>query len=164
MNMYRLTITLAAILAVTGGCATSPVVPEGVVVSATGPAHVLDDENRIGDRVVWGGRIVELENRAEHTELIVASYPLDRADRPRIDQEAGVRFVLLEEGFLEPVEYAPGRFVTVLGTVSGVAERRTGEFVHDHPVVEAERIHLWSRDPAQWQARTRFGIGIGVRL
>ncbi len=145
-------------------CAPSPVAPDGFKVSAYGPAHVLAGEAVAGDRVVWGGRIVAIENLAGHTELIVASYPLDRSDRPRTRQPAGVRFVLIEEGFLEPVDWSPGRYVTVLGLVEGIEERTTGEFIHAHPVMRAENLHLWPVDQAQWRTQTGFNIGIGIRL
>ncbi len=145
-------------------CAPSPVAPGDLKVSAYGPAHVLAGESIAGDRVVWGGRIVAIENLAGHTELVVASYPLDRSDRPRTRQPAGVRFVLIEEGFLEPMDWSPGRYITVLGVVDGIEERTTGEFVHAHPVMRAENLHLWPADPAQWRSHTGFNIGIGIRL
>lgn len=137
---------------------------DGAEISATGPAHVLSGAGQTGDRVVWGGRIVAVENLSDRTELIVASYPLDRGDRPKLREDAGVRFVLVEDGFLEPVDYAPGRYITALGTVAGVEDRLTGEHIHAHPVLDAERIHLWPANPAEWQSRSRFSIGIGVRL
>lgn len=154
---------LLAILLLTG-CATSPVAIKGIEVSGYGPAHVLTGESIPGDRVVWGGRIVATENLPGYTELIVASYPLDRADRPRYRQPAGVRFVLFQDGFLEPLDWAPGRYITVLGVVEGIEERTTGEFVHAHPVLRAENLHLWPRDPTQWRTQTAFSIGVGIRL
>ena len=157
-------LVVVAVALLTAACAQSPVAPDGMEVTAYGPAHVLSGEAIAGDRVVWGGRIVAIDNLAEHTELIVASYPLDRADRPRIREQAGVRFVLVEERFLEPVEWRPGRYVTVLGTVEGIEERATGEYVHPHPVLRAENLHLWPADPAQWQSRTGFSLGVGIRL
>lgn len=157
-------IIVLCLAVLVGGCAQSPVARDVDDVVPHGPAHVLSGESQPGERVVWGGRIVGVENHAGHSELVIASYPLDRADRPRIRQSAGVRFVLIEYGFLEPVEWAPGRFVTVLGTVAGIEERATGEYLHSHPVLEAERLHLWPADPADWQSRTGFNIGVGISL
>lgn len=156
-------ILVAAILAI-AGCATSPVASDGEAVSGIGPAHVLKGEGMTGERVVWGGRIVAVQNLPDRTELVVASYPLDRGDRPRLREQAGVRFILVEKGFLEPVDYAPGRYITALGNIAGVEDRVTGEHIHAHPVLDAERLHLWPANPADWQSRTRFSIGVGVRL
>lgn len=151
-------------LSMLAACATSPVAPESEAVSPRGPAHVLEEKSRPGDRVIWGGRIVAVRNLADHTELAVVSYPLDRADRPRLAEEPGVRFLVRRSGFLEPVKYAPGRFVTVLGTVAGVEHAEVDEYRLAHPVLAAERIHLWPADASRWQSRTQFSIGLGISL
>jgi outer membrane lipoprotein len=156
---------LPALLAILlAACAQSPVAPEGVGVAAVGPAHVLAEEGHEGELVVWGGRIVAVENLAGHSELIVVSLPLDRADRPRINAEPGVRFMVIEQGFLEPMQFAPGRYVTVLGRVSGIEERAVGEYLYQHPSIEVERLHLWPADTSRWQSSPRFSIGVGIRL
>ena len=146
------------------GCATSPVAPEGAVVDDIGPAHVLKNSESAGLRVIWGGQIVALRNLAEFTEISVVAYPLDGADRPRTDAEPGVRFLIREAGFLEPVKFAPGRFITVLGIVQGTQETFVDEFALTQPMVEAEALHLWPADPRRWSERTRFSIGVGIRL
>ncbi len=146
------------------GCAQSPVVDEGIEVAAVGPAHVLAKEGHEGQRVVWGGRIVAIENLPDATELTIVSYPLDRGDRPKLRSEPGVRFILVEPGFLEPVQFAPGRYLTVRGTIEGLDQRAVGEYVRDHPVLQSEHIHLWPADPAEWQSRARISVGVGVRF
>lgn len=160
-GIILLVLTLLAI-----GCARSPVLDADVEVADIGPAQVLEGHGTPGQRVVWGGRIVAIESLADRTELTIASYPLDRGHRPRINREAGVRFILVESGFLEPIDYAPGRFVTVLGSLGETEERATGEYLHFHPVLYAERIHLWPADPEEWQPQRRInlGVGVGVRL
>lgn len=149
---------------IVAGCAPSPISPGDRSVSATGPAHVLDDSSRVGDTVVWGGEIVAVRNLEDATELAVVSRPLDRGDRPSLRAEGGVRFIAIQSGFLEPVNYAPGRFVTVLGVVRGVENRQVGEYSHAHPVLTVDQLHLWPVNPADWQPRTRFSLGVGVRL
>lgn len=156
---------LAAIAALLlAACAPSPIAPGDRTVSGTGPAHVLDDEARVGDTVIWGGEIVAVRNLEEITELAVVSRPLDRGDRPRIRAEGGVRFIAVQRGFLEPVNYAPGRFVTILGEVTGIEERKVGDYSYRHPVLAVDQLHLWPVNPADWQPRTRFSLGVGVRL
>lgn len=145
-------------------CASSPVATEADHVQPLGPAHVLDGQAQPGDRVIWGGRIVAVRNLTDYTEIGVVSYPLDRADRPQFDKEPGVRFLLRHPGFLEPVQFAPGRFLTVLGSVSGIDHVEVDEYRLAHPVVEAERLHLWPADTARWSSRTQFSLGIGISL
>lgn len=160
-------LRLASVVLLSGmlaGCASSPLATEDSRVAPFGPAHVLSGEAAIGERVIWGGQIAELRNLAEHTEIMVVSYPLDRADRPRLRAEPGVRFLLRHTGFLEPVQYAPGRYLSVLGQVGGLESAPVGEYQLELPVLEAEQIHLWPADTSQWQSQTRFSVGIGIGL
>lgn len=163
MKLRKLTGSLTAMLLLSA-CAISPIETGGRAVSGTGPAHVLEDPRTVGDTVIWGGKVIAVENFADHTEIQVASLPLDRADRPRINRETGVRFILSHPGYLERLTYAPGRYVTVLGRVDGVDEREVGEYVYEHPVLIAEDLHLWPADTSQWRGRPRFSVGVGVRL
>ncbi|MBB6086161.1 Slp family lipoprotein [Wenzhouxiangella marina] len=145
-------------------CATSPVATDGEEIAPVGPAHVLEDQSLVGELVVWGGRIVEVENRADRTLLVVASLPLDRADRPRLHYEPGVRFIAEQPGYLEPLTFAPGRFVTILGTVSGTRIRAVGDYDYLHPTMDIEKLHLWPSDPMMWSPHWRWNFGIGIRL
>lgn len=157
-------LILGLLTGLLSACATSPVATEADQVQSLGPAHVLDGLSQPGDRVIWGGRIVAVRNLADYTEISVVSYPLDGADRPQFDEEPGVRFLVRQPGFLEPVQYAPGRFLTILGSVSGVEYVEVDEFRLAHPVLEAERVHLWPADAAHWRSRTQFSLGVGIRL
>lgn len=151
-------LLLAVLLA---GCATSPFADAGHV-APLGPADAVRGQVAPGQRVLWGGRIVGVHNAAEGTELEVLALPLDRSDRPRASAEGGVRFVVRYAGFLEPVNHAPGRLVTVLGRYDGLVERTVGDYRVEQPVLDARRIQLWPLHDAR--PRTRVGIGIGIRL
>ena len=142
-------------------CSTSVIVPDGVEVAPVGPAHVLERGGHEGERVVWGGEIVEVENLADRTLIVVASYPLDSSDRPRWRDQAGVRFVAEQEGFLEPLTFSPGRFVTLLGRVDGTVQRPVGQYDYRHPLLQTEDIYLWPADPYYWSGPVRWNVGIG---
>ncbi|MBY6203586.1 Slp family lipoprotein [Halomonas denitrificans] len=152
---------LLAVVLLAAGCATSPFSGAGPVV-AKGPADALRGEIAPGERVLWGGRIVGVVNASDVTELEILALPLDRADRPRASAEGGVRFVVRYPGFLEPVNYAPGRLLTALGRFTTVETRTVGEFDIEQPVIDARQVELWPvRDP---RPQTQFGIGVGIRL
>jgi len=155
---------LTALVLVLAGCASSPVADSGTPIAPIGPAHVITESGHEGQTVVWGGRLVGISNLADSTELEIVSLPLDRGDRPRLSAEPGVRFIVRHYGFLEPMQYVPGRHVTVLGEVLGLEERLVGEFIYQQPVLIANQLHLWPADPAQWRSRTNFSVGIGIRL
>lgn len=163
MKLHRI-LPLLPVSLLLAACATSPLDTGERVISPTGPAHVLEDPAAVGETVIWGGEIIAVENHADYTEIQVASLPLDRADRPRVDRETGVRFIIVHPGYLEALTYAPGRYVTVLGQVDGLEERAVGEYIYQHPVLRAEDLHLWPADISRWQTRPRFSVGIGVRL
>ncbi len=159
--LHRMLPALLAMALLLSGCATSPFADSGAVV-AKGPADALRGEIQPGQPVLWGGRIVGVVNAQEATELEILALPLDRADRPRASAEGGVRFVVRYPGFLEPVNYAPGRLLTALGRFVTVETRAVGEFDIEQPVIDARQIELWPiRDP---RPQTQFGIGVGIRL
>ncbi|MEE4637785.1 MAG: Slp family lipoprotein [Wenzhouxiangella sp.] len=162
-SLFRrvMTVSFAALLT---ACASSPVAVESDPVKPLGPAHVLEGQGQTGDRVIWGGRIVAVRNLANHTEISMVSYPLDRADRPRLREEPGVRFLLRHPGFLEPIQYAPGRYLTALGSIAGIENSEVDEYRLAHPVLQAERLHLWPADASRWSSQTQFSLGIGITL
>lgn len=155
---------LVLVLPLLAACASSPLQTGAGEVAPFGPAHVLSGEASVGDPVIWGGRIAAIRNLADYTELTVVSYPLDRGDRPRINQEAGVRFVVRKVGFLEPVQYMPGRYLSVFGEVAGLESSPVGDHWLEMPVLLADQIHLWPADVSRWQSQTRFSVGVGIRL
>lgn len=163
-SMFRHPVGLLGLLLLLSGCMSSPIAPVDGQISPYGPAHVLDGTADVGERVIWGGQITAIRNLPDVTELSVVSYPLDRGDRPRLNADPGVRFVLRQRGFLEPVQYAPGRYVSVLGTVAGIESIAVDTYLLDQPVLEPEQIHLWPADTRQWQSQTRFSIGLGISL
>ena len=156
--------SLLGLIVLLAGCSSSPIAPTAGEVSPFGPAHVLSGAAGAGEQVIWGGRITAIRNLAEVTEISIVSYPLDRGDRPRLSAEPGVRFLVRQPGFLEPVQYAPGRYISVLGTVAGIDRVLVDEHLLDQPVLEAEQLHLWPADISQWQSQTRFSFGVGISL
>ncbi len=143
-------------------CATSPFQGVDNEVTAIGPADALNAPFRVGEQVIWGGQIVSVNNLEQFTELELVALPLDGADRPRRDREAGVRFVIRHSGFLEPMSFSPGRYVTALGVFESIEPRTVGDFVADQPVLLSERIELWP--VVQRSAFDNVSIGVGVRL
>ena len=147
------------------GCASSPLERGEEDIAPIGPAHVLAGEDRGGERVIWGGQIAAVHHGDGYSELRVISYPLDRGDRPRWREQPGVTFIVRQPGFLEPVLYAPGRFVSVLGNNQGLVQRERDERLMDVPLLSADTLHLWPVDPRTWQdSPIRVGIGVGIRL
>jgi outer membrane lipoprotein len=151
---------LPMMLLLIAGCATSPFDTADRDVAELGPAAAVDAPGRTGATVIWGGRIVGVVNAGDATELEVLALPLGAGDRPKRDADGGQRFVIVEQGFLEPMTWAPGRYVTALGRFSGVVQRSVGAFPVDHPVLEAEQLELWPVTPNSRRSNVSFGIGV----
>lgn len=99
-----------------------------------------------GQRVMVGGDILSTQPRPDETEIELLARRLGSDGAPdRGDQSPG-RLLLQSAAFLDPAVYGQGRRVTVIGTVSGVEERKVGDVPYRYPVVQVERIRLWPKD------------------
>lgn len=106
--------------------------------------EVAQDPDRYqGEVVIWGGVIVETENRADGTTLIIMEAPLNSQGVPEDMELSRGRFLARTEGFLDPALYSPGRKVTVAGRVVGKEVRPVGEVPYQYPVVSIVEIRLW---------------------
>lgn len=116
-----------------------------------------------GKTVAWGGVIVSTKNLADRTRIEVLGYPLDSRNRPEIDVKPIGRFIVFHRGFLEPVNFATGRLLTVVGTVTGTLPGTVGEAHYVYPVIETSRVFLWPT-PEQEAAQPQFLFGVGIGI
>jgi outer membrane lipoprotein len=99
-----------------------------------------------GQRVMVGGDILSTQPRTGETEIELLARRLDSDGAPdRGDQSPG-RLLLRSPDFLDPAVYSPGRRITVIGTVSGVEDRKVGDVPYRYPVITLERVRLWPKD------------------
>lgn len=116
----------------------------------------------LGRTVIWGGRIVAVRNLAQGTELLVLGLPLSSGHVPRVERESVGRFVVAYPAFLEPLDYAPGRYVSLAGRIESLDDADwTGEAPPGLARLSSGQVHLWPRDPARWQPRISIGVGVG---
>ena len=157
LNNLPARILLLTAIALLAGCASPSVFDrEGVDLGAR-PELSLQNT---GQKVIWGGTIIETRNLAEHTRIEVLAYPLSGSLRPELNEMTQGRFLIQRVGYLEPREYAPGRSVTVEGLLVEPQTGRIGEANYRYAVVKADKIKLW--DKAGASSRIHFGIGIGI--
>lgn len=146
-----------------GACATGPRYPATGVATDLLPAEVsASPASHRGTRVIWGGIIVATRNLREYTEIEVLGYPLDSRQRPLTSRTPQGRFLVRQAGYLEEVDHAPGRHMTVTGILGDKLDGRVGEATYTYPLVQARDLHLWPTDPQGDSSRTRFNIGVGV--
>ena len=156
---------LAIAFASLAGCAT-PVIRDTAAVVALRPTDVQQapPAQHDGAVVLWGGRIVAFDNRVDHAEIEVVAFPLDRGQQPLTEAPSEGRFLLVLPGYVEALDYAVGRHLTVRGPLAGSREGLVQEHPYVYPVVRGIDVHVWpwgfmlDRRP-----RVSIGVGIGIR-
>jgi len=123
-------------------CSTYPPLP---IPQDNPPLSVVRDNVAAyqGKQVAWGGMILDTQIRENHTHIAILAKPLDSAGAPQeVDQGLG-RFIASFSGFRDPAIFAPGRMLTVVGTVAGSEIRKVGEFDYEYVILQAETGRLW---------------------
>jgi outer membrane lipoprotein len=140
--------------------------PPPVLKPMTAPVDVAPEaaaaaaERYRGAEVVWGGRIVEVRNRADVSEVVVVAYPLDSGQRPRPKETSQGRFIAVLEGYVESYDYPQGRYLTLSGKIDGSISENVDEHPYLYPVVRAEGVHLWPAGFENSAPQVHFAIGV----
>ena len=151
----RLVPVLAA-SALLAACASHPQPLRGDYVPLT--PHAAVEVEATGSVVRWGGRIVQVEPRADSTCFEMVSTRLDQFGRPYwASDDTGGRFIACRDGFYDPAIFEVNREVTFTGRLAGHEDRSIGDYSYRFPMVDADVVYLWpKRDrnritrPAPW--------------
>jgi outer membrane lipoprotein len=156
-------VVLPLLVALIAGCATA--VFKDAPPSATTPADIAVAPERYHDaEVIWGGKILDVRNLADATEVDVVAYPMDAAQRPDQNAPTQGRFVIALRGYVEPLDFPAGRFVTLRGRIEGTRVRRIEERDLVLPLVADTTVHLWPVNFPYDRPRVSFGLGVGVGI
>lgn len=161
--MFRRLLPLATAAALgLAGCAPAPiyrVAPGSLIVT---PAQVSATPTPyLHQPVIWGGQVVSVSNFADHSEIEILGLPLDSSQRPRPQGGDGGRFIASFPGYVEAMNYPPGAFITVSGTLLGTRAGRVGAAPYTFPVVGADQSHLWtSEEMRSGHPNISFGVGV----
>ena len=158
MIKVQLTAILTCLLLL-GGCASGPQFDEERFQTATTPASAAQiPENFQGSEIMWGGIIIANNGTDSGSQLEILAYPLSSNQRPDTSKQPVGRFLVAQDSFLEPLDYAAGRRVTVTGTFTGVRDGKVGSADYTFPLVSAGDVHLWSQQDST--PRVNFGVGV----
>jgi len=137
---------LAACFALLGGCAPfSKEIMRQVDPTLTFAKVQQDPQPYMGKIGLWGGLIVETENRKDETLLKVMRTELDYEKRPLNPDRSAGRFIIRYSGFLDPAIYRQGREITVAGEVAGKEALPIGGIMYTYPVILPKEIRLWEK-------------------
>ena len=161
--MHKKLLSILFLTSLLTGCASTPVFDTSAVVKSLTPQSVIAEpaESR-GKTALWGGTILDTRNLQDATRIEVLAYPLDSSQRPILGSKPLGRFIIHQQGYLEPEAYNQGRLISVLGSITESQSGQVGESAYTYPVVDAQQLHLWS--PESSRSRTGFSFGIGIRL
>lgn len=153
-----------AALLVLAACSPTPIYKVAPTTLTVPPQQVAEAPERYSNaEVLWGGRIITVNNYPDHSEIEVLAYPLDRSQRPLGAQPASGRFLAVMPGYVERFDYPEGHFMTLVGRLSGTRAGKVGDHDYLFPLVQVGQSHVWT--PEELESRhpdVHFGIGIGV--
>lgn len=154
-------LSLASLLIV-GGCAT-PYDIGNADARVTPTEAAKNVPGMLNHTVAWGGLIAVTRNLKDKTEIEVVAYPLDSQNAPDRYAAPTGRFIVVQTGYLETADFAPGRLITVVGTVTEARSGTVGEAKFVYPVVLASKLNLWPQPYGERRERNiHFGIGVGI--
>lgn len=147
------------------GCAWSPRPRAPHVDTHLRPQDVLAHPRKTrGARVRWGGIVIADAVGPVHSTLTFLAYPLSARGRPLLRRMPWGRVQAVAPGYLDPVLFAQGRLVTVVGTVSGVRPGQVGQARYLYPRLHILGSHIWHLYHRRRGPHWNFGLGIGVGL
>jgi len=99
----------------------------------------------VGSIVLWGGRIIEILNHSDGSEIIVLETPLDYEEMPEAAKYSHGRFIAKTSKFLDPEIYKKGKKITLAGEIIGKETKPLGKGQYTYPVVMIKELHLWKK-------------------
>ena len=142
-------LMLSAALALFSGCASYPISKEyrQHAQIITLDQAKADPTGTRGKIVIWGGRIINVVNNKDGSEIYVVCLPMPSNEIPLADGPSPGRFIAASPGFLDPEMYPQGTLITVAGQLDGVATEQLGNVPYTYPVLDIQETHVWRREP-----------------
>ncbi len=148
--MKKKLLFLTIVLLTLAGCATVPLPEEalsGVDPSVDFSQVKADPERYQGTTLLLGGQILENSASREGSLLEILHYRLSNSGQPVQIDEAGGRFLVRSERFLDPEVYEKGDFITLTGSAIGKETRPLQGIDYTYPVFRLGAAHLWREKP-----------------
>lgn len=143
------TARVLAVALLLAGCAGAfpPAALEGVDRRITVAGLRRDPAAFVGQRAILGGEVLATRPRPGQTEIEILARPLGPDDAPDRGDASEGRVLVRTGEFLDPAVYAEGRRITAVGRVAPPEERAIGDLPYRYPVMDADQIRLWTREP-----------------
>jgi outer membrane lipoprotein len=96
-----------------------------------------------GRTVILGGYILETMNLESETIIKVLQVPLAIGEEPGLRDSSEGRFLVYQQGFLDPEIYGKDRVITVAGEVIGSDSEEIGGNRIQYLKIKSREIYLW---------------------
>ena len=166
MRLLHRPLLASIVLLSLAACAPAPIYKPAPDAVAAVPFEVARSPERFANgSVIWGGRVVGVNNLADRSEIEILAYPLDSSQRPKVGDTGNGRFIAVMHGFVEPMAYPDGALVTVAGKLNGSRAGKVGEADYVFPLVNVTQAHAWTAEEMQsGRSNVHFGVGLGVGI
>lgn len=155
-----------ATLLMLAACAPAPIYKPATDAVSAAPYQVAQSPEQFASKqVIWGGRIVGVTNLADHSEVEILAYPLDKSQRPQANDSGNGRFIAVMPGYVESLDYPAGGLITVNGQLNGSRAGKVGQADYVFPLVQVNQSHVWTADEMnKGKNNVHFGVGVGVGI
>lgn len=138
LALCTVTITVLSILS---ACTTSKAIRTPVLNSPTVEQAIT---NRETDKLIrWGGTVVSVENKSDHTLVEIVERPLTRSGTPKSTTKSDGRFIAKSQQFIDPENIKINQSITVSGILTGYTTGMIGEHEYVYPLVEINEYKIW---------------------
>jgi len=134
------------------GLSACKIVPDEIAVNSDAQLvafESIDTQQNVpaqsGQLARWGGEIVKVENKAEHSEIEIVFYDERSTGKPNVGGNSPGRFIAVVPGFIDPLVIESGRLITVLGSVGDNVQGRIGEQDYRYPSIYTEGYYVWQK-------------------
>ena len=155
---FLLTVSLVALLSACAPVFSKQSLRE-VDPAITFQELIKDPQKYSGKVTLVGGRILATTVRGGETWVEVLEQPLDWQQKPEDTDVSHGRFLVRFADFRDPVIYAAGRKITVIGEVQGKIVLPLTGMEYTYPLLLPREHHLWEPETGFGPS---FHIGIGI--
>lgn len=144
--MGRFIVMVMVFAGVLGGCAGSlPVSQEGSLPGMPLADLITNVDGYIGQTVVMGGVVLEVENSRKTTRILAVQVPIGSRQRLKSKDLSEGRLVLIYDGFIDPEVYTKDREITVGGEILGGSDNDP-EVPYPYLRIKVRDIYLWPEE------------------
>lgn len=136
-------------VSIISACSSTPTeiqVPDEATLVSFQKVSADASASNVGANARWGGKIVEVKNLKDVSEIEIVFFPENSSGKPKVRDESAGRFKAVVKGFVDPMVFEQGRLITVLGQVGEKQSGLIGEQEYEYVTLNAAGYHMWKEN------------------